>query len=143
MSVETEVRAASQAFYSALNSMAKGEAGTMSDVWSRGAQVTALHPIGGRDVSWDNIAASFERVAQIASEGQIRLTDQIIQIAGDMACESGTEEGHLVLAGLRASIDHGVTNVYRREDGVWKIIHHHADPSPAMMDVLARLKARS
>lgn len=31
--------------------MAKGEAGAMEGVWSHGAEVTALHPIGGRETA--------------------------------------------------------------------------------------------
>ena len=143
MSVETEVRDASDKFYSALNRMAKGEAGTMADIWSHGAQVTAYHPIGGREVGWGAVESSFDQVAKIASDGQIKLTNQIIEVAGDMACESGMEKGHLVLAGLNASVDHRVTNVYRREGGAWKIIHHHTDVSPAMIEVLTQLKAKA
>jgi hypothetical protein len=33
-------------------------------------------------------------------------------------------------------------NVYRREAGAWKIVHHLTDLSPVMMDVLARLQAK-
>lgn len=143
MSVDNEVRAASEKFYSALNRMAKGEAGTMADVWSHGVQVTAFHPIGGRDIGWDKVGASFENVAKIASDGQIKLVDQIIQASGDMACETGTEKGHLTLAGLQANIDQRVTNIYRKENGTWKMVHHHADISSSMMDVLARLKANA
>lgn len=75
MSTEHEIRAASTSFYAALNRMAKGEAGAMESVWSHSAEVTALHPIGGR------------------------------------------------------------------EAGTWRLVHHHTDVSPAMLDVLARLKA--
>jgi hypothetical protein len=34
-----------------------------------------------------------------------------------------------------------VTNIYQREAGAWKIIHHHADLVPAMVEVLQRLQA--
>ena len=33
-----------------------------------------------------------------------------------------------------------VSNIYRREDGDWKVVHHHTDLSPAMQDVLRDLK---
>ena len=104
---------------------------------------TALHPIGGRDVGWDQIGSSFERVAGIASGGEIRLKDQLIQVIGDMAYEVGTETGTLTLGGLKASIEHRVTNIYRREAGAWKVVHHHTDLAPAMVDVLARLQGRA
>lgn len=143
MSVESEVRNASEKFYSALNRMAKGETGTMNGVWSHDPGATALHPIGGREVGWDQIGGSFDGVAGIASGGEIKLQDQLIQVAGDMAYEVGIETGTLTLGGLKASIEHRVTNIYRRESGAWKLVHHHTDLAPAMMDVLARLQGKT
>lgn len=77
MSAESEVRSASEQFYSALNRMAKGETGAMNAVWSHCTGATALHPIGGRDVGWAQIGTSFDNVAGIASGGEIRLKDQL------------------------------------------------------------------
>lgn len=141
MSTDNEVRAASANFYAALNRMAKGEAGAMQGVWSHGAEVTALHPIGGRETGWQAVGSSFDGVAGIASTGDIRLAQQHIVAAGDMAYEVGVETGTITLGGLAATIEHRVTNIYRREAGGWKVVHHHTDVSPGMLDVLARLKA--
>lgn len=141
MSTENEIRAASANFYAALNRMAKGEAGAMEGVWSHGADVTALHPIGGRETGWQAVGGSFDGVASIASAGDIRLTQQHIVAAGDMAYEVGVETGTITLGGLMATIEHRVTNIYRRDAGGWRVVHHHTDVSPAMLDVLARLKA--
>ncbi len=141
MSAEDDVRAASRAFYVALNRMANGEVGAMASIWAHEAEVTALHPIGGRDTGWSQIAGSFDRVAGIASGGDVRLTNQHIQVAGDMAYEIGEETGPLTLGGLTATLECRVTNIYRRQVAGWKVVHHHADPSPAMLDVLARLQA--
>src|ERR1700676_3085430 len=85
MSTEDEVRTASQQFYAALNNMANGDASAMSEIWSHDAVVTAMHPVGGRHVGWDEVRDSFQQVAQIASEGRIRLDDQMIQVTGAMA----------------------------------------------------------
>ena len=48
--------------------------------------------------------------------------------------------GEATLAGEHIEIDQRVTNVYRREAGGWKIVHHHTDLSPAMLELLARLQ---
>ena len=140
MSAENEVRGASERFYSALNRMANGEHGTMSAIWSKTESATALHPIGGRDIGWTAIAVSFDKVAEIASGGEIRLKDQVIRVTGDMAYEIGVEAGTLTLGGLKATVEHRVTNIYCRQGEDWKVLHHHADTSPAMMDVLSRLQ---
>jgi ketosteroid isomerase-like protein len=143
MSGENEVRKASEQFYAALNRMANGDAGSLADVWSHSVSVTAMHPIGGRQVGWDNVGESFQQVAQIASQGRIRLDDQMIQVTGDMAYELGVERGQATFAGQQVTLEHRVTNIYRREAGSWKMVHHHTDLSPAMLDVLSRLRPKT
>lgn len=139
MSAEDEVRKASQQFYAALNRMANGDSSAMADIWSHGATVTAMHPIGGREVGWDAVRASFEQVAKVTSDGKIELKDQLIRVAGDVAYEMGVEQGRLKLAGHQAAIEHRVTNIYQRQAGAWKLVHHHTDTSPAMLEILTRL----
>ncbi|WP_372834153.1 YybH family protein [Puniceibacterium confluentis] len=134
-----DVRRASAAFYDALNKMAQGDDTAMQDAWIKGDGVTAQHPIGGRDVGIDAVLASFSKVAQIAGGGDIRLTAQSLHAGSDMAVETGVEVGTLIIAGHEARIEHRVTNVYQRQDGAWKLAHHHTDPSPGLLEILGRL----
>lgn len=143
MSTESEVREASKRFYTALNRMIQGDAGSLSEIWAHGTTVTTMHPIGGLQVGWTNVLESFQQVAQIASAGHVALEDQIIQVAGDLAYELGAERGEVTLAGQKVTLDHRVTNVYRRETTGWKIVHHHTDVSAAMLDVLKRLQSET
>lgn len=141
MSTEDQVRKASEQFYAALNRVANGDASSMADVWSHSATVTTMHPIGGREVGWGEVKEPWGQTAQLLSDGQVNLKDQLIQVSGDMAYEVGTEQGQAKLAGEQVDFNHRVTNIYHREDGEWKIVHHHADISPAMLDVLSRLQS--
>lgn len=75
-----EVREASERFYAGLNRMANGDASILADSWSRKADVTTMHPVGGREVGWGKVQDSFQQVAQISTEGRIRLEDQIIRM---------------------------------------------------------------
>jgi ketosteroid isomerase-like protein len=140
MTTEDEVSAASEKFYAALNRMLNGDAGSLGEIWSHSSTVTTMHPIGGREVGWDQVKASWDGVAQLATNGQVKLGDQFIQIAGDAAYELGVEQGQFSLAGQPVTVDARVTNIYRREAGAWKIVHHHSDIAPAMIDVVSRLK---
>ena len=142
-SAEDEVREASKRFYAGLNRMANGDAGPLADIWSQGADATTMHPIGGREVGRGKVQESFQQVAQVASEGLIRLDDQLIRVTGDLAYELGIERGTLKLVGQQAAIDGRVTNIYRREAGKWKIVHHHTDISPAMLEILNRLPTKA
>ncbi|WP_431195202.1 nuclear transport factor 2 family protein [Bauldia litoralis] len=78
--------------------------------------------------------------AEIAGGGEIRITDQTIDVGGDMAVETGVETGELVIAGHAASIHHRVTNVYRKGADGWRLQHHHADLSPAMLENTPKAK---
>lgn len=141
MTATDEVRQASEQFYAALNQMANGDAGPMSAVWAHGSDVTALHPIGGRNEGWDETRSAFEQVGSLAGGGQVRLRDQMIHAGTDLAYEVGVEEGEITLAGEHIAIEQRVTNIYRRDGGEWKMVHHHSDLSPTMVDLLTRLQA--
>jgi len=141
MSTEDEVRGASAAFYAALNRMVDGDSTTLSDIWSHNDTVTTMHPIGGQQVGWDAVRGSFEQVAGLASGGRVELDDQTIRVGAELAYELGVERGQARLAGESVPIEQRVTNIYRREAGQWKLVHHHADISPAMLAVLERLQA--
>lgn len=48
-----------------------------------------------------------------------------------------------MLAGEKVALEHRVTNIYEKQGDTWKIVHHHADISPAMIDVLKKLQAKA
>ena len=141
MAAEDDVRAASQRYYEALNAMLTGDASSMTDVWSHGSGTTAIHPIGDREKGWGAIRRSFEQVAQLASDGSTQIEKQMITVAGDLAYELGVERGSAMVGGEAVSIENRVTNIYRREGGAWKMVHHHADRSEAMVALIERFRA--
>jgi ketosteroid isomerase-like protein len=141
MSTEDEVRNASNQFYAALNKMVNGSSQSLSDIWSHSSAVTTMHPIGGRQVGWKDVWATWDQTAQVASEGQVKLQDQFIQVVGDVAYEIGVENASFRIAGQKVTDQIRVTNIYQKEGGTWKIVHHHSDLSPAMVEVLHKLQS--
>jgi ketosteroid isomerase-like protein len=139
MTTESEILAASQKFYAALNRMLNGDAGPLGDIWSHSSAVSTMHPIGGREVGWDQVRKSWEQVAKISGGGQVKLSEQLIQVVGDVAYELGVEHGKFMLAGQQVTGDCRVTNIYRQESGTWKVVHHHTDPAQAMIDAVKGL----
>lgn len=135
-----EVRKASDQFYSALSRMAGGETDSMEKVWLHNDSVTAMHPISGRETGWEAVKGSFNGVAKLALGGKVELKNQLIRVLGNMAYEIGNEEGELKISGKKVKIDQRVTNVYQKEDGSWKMIHHHADISPEMVEIVSSLQ---
>jgi ketosteroid isomerase-like protein len=135
MSAEDEVRKASAQFYAALNRMVDGDAGPLSDVWSYGPRVTAMHPIGGQQMGWAAVRASFGQIAALAPGGHVRLDDQYIEVGGELAYELGVERGETMPAEESITIEQRVTNIYRLETGEWRMVHHHTDISLAMAGI--------
>jgi ketosteroid isomerase-like protein len=95
-----------------------------------------MHPIGGRELGWEEVRGAWEQVAALCTGGTVSLNDQLFETASDMAYEVGIERGQVTLAGRNVPIEHRGTNVYRRETEGWKIVHHHTDLAPAMVELL-------
>jgi ketosteroid isomerase-like protein len=117
--------------------MINGDPGPMMEIWSHGPDVTAMHPLGGRETGWEEVRASWEQVAQGFSDGQVSIEDLVVvPLADDVAYTLGTEHGQASLGDETVSIDWRVTNIYRREEGEWKMVLHHTDVSPELVEVL-------
>ncbi len=143
MSVEDEVRRASDQYYVALGHLLNGDAGPIIEAWSHSPDVTAMNPYGGREVGWEQLRPVFEQVAQLCRGSQVTLgrRNSLIQVGGDLAYETAIEFGQGTIAGKPTSIEHRVTNIYRREAGGWKIVHRHTDLNPAERDVPSQLQS--
>jgi hypothetical protein len=90
MAVEDEIRQASEHFYAALNRELNGDPGPMMEVWSHGSEVATMHPLGGRELGWEEVRAGWEQAAQGMSDGQISLDELVVvPIADDVAVHSG------------------------------------------------------
>jgi ketosteroid isomerase-like protein len=137
MALEDEIRQASEQFYAALNRMINGDPEPMMEVWSHGSDVATMHPLGGRETGWEEVRASWEQVAQVFSEGQVSLDGlMIVPLSDDVVYTLGTENGQAKLGDETVGVDWRVTNIYRREEGEWKMVLHHTDVSPELVEVL-------
>ena len=143
MSTEEEVLQASEQFYAALNRFLNGDPKPMMEVWSHGPDVTAMHSVPGRQVGWEEVRATWEQFASLTSAGQVAVHDLLVRVGGDLAYTIGSERIEATLAGERGQFEGRVTNIYRREAGGWKMVHHHIDLSPLVQDIVSRLQPAS
>ena len=117
---ELSVLRANDAFYEAF---AAHDAGRMDEVWARDRPVSCVHP------GWaliDGRAAVMESWRAILDSDPIHIECSAAQVyvAGDAAyvvcCEGLPEEPPRLIA----------TNIFGREEGEWKLVHHHAGHLP-------------
>jgi ketosteroid isomerase-like protein len=134
---EDEVHQAAQQFYAAQTSGLNGDPKPMEELWSHASDVSVLPPSGGRVLGWEQVKASWEHAAQAFSGGQVTLDEVVVvPITEDAAYTMGTERGHRKVGEKTIHFEGRVTNVYRREAGGWKIVHHHTDFSSEMIEAL-------
>lgn len=120
---EEAVLAANSAFYRAFDTR---DLDAMGRIWARKSGVACVHPgwaaLHGRELvlgSWKNILEnpSAPRIACLSAQAYVQ---------GDTAfviCSERLAEGELV-----------ATNIFVREDSVWKLAHHQASPAPPTPD---------
>ncbi len=115
-------------FYDAFNSALHGDLGPLSAVWSHRPDVSNLDAGGGRATGWNEVHADFQTMVRLYPGGRIAPQDILIVADGEMGFSVCTETGQLRSAdGPMVKFNQRATNVFRLEDGKWKLIHHHAD----------------
>jgi len=125
------VRATAEQFYSALNVMFTGELQPMKEVWSHGDDVTYMGPGGGFRLGWQEVLADWETQAAMKLGGKVEPKDMRITVGRDLAIVSNYEIGHNVTAdGKDQEVTIRATNLFRNENGEWKMIGHHTDLLP-------------
>ncbi len=114
---EQEALNANEGFYRALGS---SDAGAMENVWARVAPVTCLHPgwtlLSGREAvleSWRTILANPNQPRIVGGGASVT-------VFGDAALVLCRE----VVSGSALY----ATNVFVREEGTWRMTHHHSGP---------------
>lgn len=137
MSVEG-VRQASDQVYLMMNRGINGEISEeMLDIFSHADDVSVMHPMGGRQLGWPEVRASYEMAASVASGGTIEVKDLVITMLGeDAAYTTGTEVASVTIGDSPVSMSVRCTNIFRRENGIWKVVHHHADLVPNVPSAL-------
>jgi hypothetical protein len=131
MTVEEEVCGVASRFYEGIDDMASGRGlDKIRDTWEHGAHVTGGHPSGEWSQGWDEIVVGFEIFASIGrpERGGSTVRGMKAYVYGDVAYTTCIFNAAPAFGGESLAC----TNVLRRVDGKWKIIHHHADKAPAL-----------
>lgn len=125
-----EVRNATSQFYSALNTMFTGELRPMKEIWSHARDVTYMGPGGGFQVGWKNVIAQWEKQAAKKLDGEVKPVNMQITIGEKLAVVQNYEEGKNIDHGKLVKVSIRATNIFRKENGKWKMIGHHTDLIP-------------
>jgi len=135
---EDALKAANAKFYSSINTMlTTGNTDSFSNVWSHRDSASNFGPSGARQIGWKEIDAQFKREGAMKMGGNVTCEDMVVIVDtdGDMGYITCVEVGNnMTIDGKSNQVKFRSTNIYRMEDGKWKLVHHHTDFAPVLKE---------
>ena len=128
---QAAIEAANLAFYRALEAR---DLSRMDGVWSHDDGVSCVHPGWHRLDGWPEVRRSWENIFANSRAWTVACEDVRITIAGDLAWVACVEVIRpFGIGDDEAAARMQATNVFLRDDGEWRMVHHHASASPTDM----------
>jgi len=107
-----------------------GDAEPRLELWSANEPVT-LFGAWRTDSGRDDVTRTFLRLADTFSDCTGYERDIVAAgVSGDLAYTVSHDRMGVSIDGTPSPHVLRVTQVYRREDGQWRVVHRHADPPP-------------
>lgn len=128
--------AAHRAWLDALNAMLDGDPAPFAKIYSHSNDASYMSAEGGLRIGWDATWRDWQAQARLAKGGHVEEVERHIILHGDMAVVQFVEKGVVNNPqGIGIELEGRETSVFRREDGQWKIVAHHADALPNWIEV--------
>lgn len=131
------MRAATERFYLALNAMLAGDPEPLAEVYSHADDVSYMPAQGGFLVGWKAVYADWRKQAE-ASQGGTAMAEEMRVIVGEDIAVSQAYTRATVTGPDDVVSQERIreSSAFRKEDGEWKMIGHHADALSAWEDVV-------
>jgi len=113
------VEQANARFYAAFE---RGDNSEMARCWGDGEHVRCTHPSAQCIVGRDSVLESWSLVFRSGAKLRIRTEDVEVHVAGQFAFLTCVEVVDAAAARGRLA----ATNIFELQQGVWKMVHHHA-----------------
>ncbi len=114
----------------AARAFANGDAGPLGRIVARGSSATFFGPGGGHREGADEVYSKYKEDAEHFTSGG-ESSFEILQMGANdgIAYWVGIQHGKVHPKGSKeaATVDIRVTEVFRREQDAWKLVHRHAD----------------
>jgi ketosteroid isomerase-like protein len=113
------------------NAFLSGNSDPVKSYWSHQDDVTIFGGWGAYELGWAEVGARLDWAASRFGGGHLRQEIIASGTSGDLGYTVCLERGLARVAGQsgEAPVVLRVTQIYRRVDGSWKLIHRHADPA--------------
>ncbi len=109
----------------------KGNPEPVKERWSHREDVSVANPYGPPVRGWEQVAKTIEHASSLRSDGEFVGSEVVAKyVTAELAYVVQIERAKAKVGGREDITPYAVraTNVFRPEDGVWKIVHQYADP---------------
>ena len=130
-SIEEDFDQVVEQYHLALGEFMKGNAAPAKRLFSQRDDVTLGNPFGPFARGWKQVVETMERAASNYRDGDAAGFDNVAKcVTSDLAYLVEVERLRSKVGGRDdvTPLALRVTSILRPEDGVWKIVHRHADP---------------
>ena len=117
--------------HEALAEFVKGNPEPLKDMYSHRDDVSLANPFGPAVRGWKQAGETMERAASNYRDGEATEFESVAKyVTAELAYIVEVERYKARVGGSAeiVAIALRVTSILRPEDGVWKIVHRHADP---------------
>ena len=131
MTVVDDVDQLTEQYQLGLEEFMKGNPEPVKDLFSHRDDVTLANPLGPPARGWDQVAATIERASSFMRDGEDLHCETVAKYVTDELAYTVWIERVKAKVGGREDITQTalrVTMIFRPEEGVWKVVHRHADP---------------
>src|SRR5215203_4958082 len=114
-----------------LEEFVKGNPEAVKKLFSHRDDVTLANPLGPPARGWEQVAATIERAASNFRDGEdLRFETVAKYVTAELAYTVWIERVKAKVGGREDIVPTAlrVTMIFRPEEGVWKVVHRHADP---------------
>lgn len=118
-------------YHLALDEYVKGNSEPVLKIFSQREDVSLANPLGPVVRGRKQVVEAAGRAASQIREGEARTSEELVKVVTpEMAFIVETERAKAKLGGREDITPFAlrVTTIFRLEEGVWKIVHRHADP---------------
>jgi ketosteroid isomerase-like protein len=131
MAIENDLDEVIEQYRHSVGEFTRGNPEPQKELFSHREDVTLANPLGPPARGWEQVDQALNRAASTIRDGHIVDAETVAKYATPELAYVVEIERVKAKLGAREDITPfalRVTTVFRPEDGVWKVVHRHADP---------------
>lgn len=113
--------------HEALSHQSQGRPEPFLKLWSHADDVTIMAAIGGYHVGFEQVSSLLSAASKTQSFDTWSAENIVTTVEGDLAFSVELERYGRRVDGDEEEMTLRATQIYRREEGGWKVIHRHGD----------------